>query len=61
MMGGPSDRAAMPAGYEFIRVLGQGATGWVALARHVRRRLAFVPEARPGAVHRRLDEGLALE
>ncbi len=26
----------MPAGYEFIRVLGQGATGWVALARHVR-------------------------
>ena len=31
------------------------------LARHVRTMLAIDPEARPGAVHRRLDEGLALE
>ena len=31
------------------------------LARHVRSMLAIDPEARPGAVHRRLDEGLALE
>lgn len=31
------------------------------LARHVRTMLAIDPEARPGAVHSRLDEGLALE
>ena len=30
--GGPGS-ASVPPGYEFIRVLGQGATGWVALAR----------------------------
>ncbi len=31
------------------------------LARHVRTMLAIDPQARPGAVHRGLDEGLALE
>jgi serine/threonine protein kinase len=33
MAQGGSGAASVPPGYEFIRVLGQGATGWVALAR----------------------------
>jgi eukaryotic-like serine/threonine-protein kinase len=35
MAQGGSGSASVPPGYEFIRVLGQGATGWVALARQV--------------------------
>jgi serine/threonine-protein kinase len=33
---GSSDSALLPEGYEFVRMLGQGASGWVALARQVR-------------------------
>jgi eukaryotic-like serine/threonine-protein kinase len=33
---GSSDSALLPEGYEFVRRLGQGASGWVALSRQVR-------------------------
>lgn len=32
---GSPDSALLPAGYEFVRMLGVGSSGWVALARHV--------------------------
>jgi serine/threonine protein kinase len=35
MAAGSSDSALLPDGYEFVRLLGHGASGWVALARQV--------------------------
>ena len=35
MAAGSSDSAVLPEGYEFVRMLGHGASGWVALARQV--------------------------
>jgi serine/threonine protein kinase len=35
MAAGSSDSALLPDGYEYVRMLGHGASGWVALARQV--------------------------